>query len=691
MHSFWLGALMAVVAGFIIILTKRSTPQLRYKLLTGLLILFILSTFTVFYNTISTEFKRVALRNNAIVLPADEIAQAQNIQKEKGAISVLIAWAQTHAGSIVLLWFIVICFKCVQLISGLRSLHNLKRKNILEAGNYWQLRVNELATQIGIRKTVALLQSSVAKVPMVVGHVKPVILFPIGILNALPQNEVEAILLHELAHIKRNDFLINLLQQLAEIIFFFNPAVLWVSSLIKNERENCCDDIAIAITQDKKIFIHALVAFQEYNAGAAYATAFPGTKNHLLNRVKRIITNNNKTLNNMEKIILASGIIITCFATFAFSPVQAKDKKGSTTTSAEKASTTTEAVANEVTKYQPMEENAANNISSQDTLPQKEITQDSVYNMNFSGTIDGKNIKLKEDNSGIKELYVDGKKIPEDQYGQYQPLIDKLHKQMKENALQLKLNNGQLKQEKQQLQKQTEVMKKETEKMKEQQLLMQKDFSTQQEEMKKQEMIMQQKAELMKKDEAAMKTQSLKMQKDFIQQQEQYKLKQLEFEKKVQDLQLKQIELKKIMLDSIQVKKISLAQPAIKATTLVSVKPVISVEEKSMTATPAITIKPAVVASKVTLTKVEPAVKVIATATAKPVVYVTTSSLSEKIIHDLQEANIISSTNNLSFRLTNDELIVNGVKQPGDIHQKILKKYMTKPGETITFSYSNQQ
>jgi hypothetical protein len=72
-------------------------------------------------------------------------------------------------------------------------------------------------------------------------------------------------------------------------------------------------------------------------------------------------------------------------------------------------------------------------------------------------------------------------------------------------------------------------------------------------------------------------------------------------------------------------------------------------------------------------------------------VYVTTSSLSEKIIHDLQEANIISSTNNLSFRLTNDELIVNGIKQPGDIHQKILKKYMTKPGETITFSYSNQQ
>src|SRR4030095_11498069 len=95
------------------------------------------------------------------------------------------------------------------------------------------------------------LQSSLTKVPVVIGHLKPVILFPIGILNSLPQNEVEAILLHELAHIARNDFLINLLQQFTEIIFFFNPAVIWVSSCIKSERENCCDDIAISVTQDK--------------------------------------------------------------------------------------------------------------------------------------------------------------------------------------------------------------------------------------------------------------------------------------------------------------------------------------------------------------------------------------------------------------------------------------------------------
>src|SRR5258706_1415045 len=187
--------------------------------------------------------------------------------------------------------------------------------------------MNKLTANLAISKTVVLLQSSLAKIPMIIGHFKPVILFPIGLLNGLPPSKVEAILLHELAHIKRNDFLINLLQRFAEIFFFFNPAVLWISSLIKNERENCCDDIAIAVTHDRKEFIHALVAFQEYNSGLTYATTFPGSKNHLLNRVKRIITNNNKTLNKMEKLILASGIIVTCLATAALSSVDLKDKK----------------------------------------------------------------------------------------------------------------------------------------------------------------------------------------------------------------------------------------------------------------------------------------------------------------------------------------------------------------------------
>ena len=326
-HSLWLGAIMALLAGIIIILTNRSGSLLRYKLLTGLLMLFTVSIVYIFYNALTSNTQTLTAGNVIMVSGKPEIQQTQNIQQQKAVFNTLLSFIETYADTIVSIWFIVICFKCIRLISGLRALHRLKKTNILEAGTYWIERMNELAAGIGIVKQVALLQSSLAKIPMVIGHLKPIILFPIGILNALPPDEVEAILLHELAHIRRNDFLINLLQQFAEIFFFFNPGVLWVSSLIKNERENCCDDIAIAVTRDKKIFIHALVAFQEYNAGLTYATTFPGSKNHLLNRVKRIITNNNKTLNNMEKLILASGIIITSLAALAFSPGHTKIKK----------------------------------------------------------------------------------------------------------------------------------------------------------------------------------------------------------------------------------------------------------------------------------------------------------------------------------------------------------------------------
>ncbi|MEP6595391.1 MAG: M56 family metallopeptidase, partial [Ginsengibacter sp.] len=326
-HSLWLGVIMAMLAGIIIILTSRSGSLLRYKLLTGLLMLFGVCIVYIFYNALTGNTKLLAGVDVTTLSDQAEIQQIQNIQQQKGLFNILLSFIETHADTIVLIWFIVICFKCIRLIAGLRAMHRLKKTNIVEAGTYWIERMNELAARIGIVKQIELLQSSLAKIPMVIGHLKPIILFPIGILNALPSDEVEAILLHELAHIRRNDFLINLLQQFAEIAFFFNPGVIWVSSLIKNERENCCDDIAIAVTHDKKIFIQALVAFQEYDAGLTYANTFPGSKNHLLNRVKRIITNNNKTLNNMEKLILASGIIITSLAALAFSPGHINIKK----------------------------------------------------------------------------------------------------------------------------------------------------------------------------------------------------------------------------------------------------------------------------------------------------------------------------------------------------------------------------
>jgi beta-lactamase regulating signal transducer with metallopeptidase domain len=681
--SLWLGAAMALLTAIIIVLTKRSGPQLRYKLLTGLLTLFVAATLYIFFDVFSHTINTI--ENNSVMMIAGNtmIQGTPDNQQQKTITDTLLTFIETHSDIIVSLWFIVICFKCVQLISGLRNVQRLKKRNITEAGSYWNRRMSQLAAKINITKPVVLLQSSLAKIPMVIGHLKPVILFPVGILNALSPNEVEAILLHELAHIKRNDFLVNLLQQFAAVFFFFNPAVLWILSLIKNERENCCDDIAIAVTQDKKIFIRALVTFHEYNNAMSYATAFGGAKNHLLNRVKRIITNNNKTLSNMEKLILTSGIIITCIITVAFSPVRLNDKKTKTKTPASLEGTTQTTASNSVitgeTAYQSADFTNEKSISNNDTLPEKEITTDSGYNMNYNGEVDGKRIRLKEENSRIKELYIDGKKIPEDQYDQYKSLVEKIHRQIKENAAQLKINADQLKQKKIEIQKQKELMQKEVEKMKEQSILMQKDFKEQQEILKKQQGEMQKQ---IGNDSA--KVLSQKMQKEFQKQVEQFKIKQVEFQKKVEELRLQQEKLKEIIRDSIKT-TISISQQPIAAKSILSVK-----TANTLAATVAVKPAPELNNAAISLSNI-PTVKAqssVTLAVAPIAASVYTSSISEDIIRELEDAKIITSRNNLSFHLTNDELIVNGVKQPDDIHQKILKKYVRKPEDKISLSYN---
>jgi bla regulator protein BlaR1 len=224
----------------------------------------------------------------------------------------------THASLIVMIWFVIFIARFIRLTANLAYVQRLKHYKTYAPPAAWKDKVNELVLTLGIKKQIQLLESGVVKVPVVMGVLKPVILLPLGLLAHLPADEIEAILLHELAHIKRRDYFMNLLQSFAETIFFFNPALMWLSSMIREERENCCDDIAISITNSKTKFINALIAFQEYNFSTpSYTVGFPGKKNQLLNRVKRIISDRNKTLNATEKSLLTFGMGVFILFSFA--------------------------------------------------------------------------------------------------------------------------------------------------------------------------------------------------------------------------------------------------------------------------------------------------------------------------------------------------------------------------------------
>lgn len=326
-HSLWIGVLLSLLTALVMLATRKLSASLRYQLLTGCLCLFMLAMGYVFYQELTKDSLaqiQVVSTNQQNITIVDGVKILNKTQVSSPLASLMGFW-NNYSSQIVLIWFLIICTKSIHLVLGLNTVFYLKRTQVFKTGKVWENRLETLAKQFGISQKVSIMQSGIAKVPMVIGHFKPIILIPLGLINGLALAEVEAILAHELAHIKRRDYLVNLLQSFIEVIFFFNPAVLWVSKLIKTERENCCDDLALNCIADKKNYIKALLSCQEFQQNTpTYAMAFTGKNGQLLNRVSRMLYNNKSALNKMEKTVLTLAMVLAfiCFA--AFNNVQSK-------------------------------------------------------------------------------------------------------------------------------------------------------------------------------------------------------------------------------------------------------------------------------------------------------------------------------------------------------------------------------
>jgi GWxTD domain-containing protein len=164
----------------------------------------------------------------------------------------------------------------------------LRRRGVCAAAEFWQGRIDRLAARVRVSRPVSLLESCLAEVPVVIGYVRPVILMPVGLLAGLPAAQVESILLHELAHIRRHDYLVNLWQIAVEGLVFYHPAVWWISGVIRAERENCCDDLVVATQGDAFAYAAALTALEQ-NRGVVREAVLAATGGSLVKRVRRLL------------------------------------------------------------------------------------------------------------------------------------------------------------------------------------------------------------------------------------------------------------------------------------------------------------------------------------------------------------------------------------------------------------------
>jgi beta-lactamase regulating signal transducer with metallopeptidase domain/uncharacterized protein involved in exopolysaccharide biosynthesis len=172
-------------------------------------------------------------------------------------------------------------------LHGSRWIRHLRTIDNEPLDPVWLLRLHDLCERLNITRPVRLLKSALVEVPMVVGWLRPVILLPASALMGLSREQLEAILAHELAHVRRYDYIVNTFQNLVETLMFYHPAVWWISRCIREEREHCCDDLVLSVCRDRMTYVRALVTLEE--ARGLPRLVFAASGGSLLHRVRRLL------------------------------------------------------------------------------------------------------------------------------------------------------------------------------------------------------------------------------------------------------------------------------------------------------------------------------------------------------------------------------------------------------------------
>lgn len=321
LHSLWQG----LVCFTLVALALRSIPTkysgLRYSIATaGLLLLFSASVVTFFQ--VQPEAPSTAVTESVF----SESLHVIKISVDTISLSGLVRMLTAILPFIVIAWGIGAFAFSLKVMGGYWYINNI-RTNATPLDNFWSDRVQALASALTIRRFVLLAESPFVQAPVVIGYLKPVILMPVGLISGLSIDQVESILIHELIHIRRGDYLVNIIQSFLEALFFFNPFVWIISSLVRREREHCCDDTVVKIQGKPLVYVHALATLEEARlARTALAVSLADNKNHLLHRIKRIMEKSVQNYSGREKIVplllLIAGLMCASWLT-----IQSRDNK----------------------------------------------------------------------------------------------------------------------------------------------------------------------------------------------------------------------------------------------------------------------------------------------------------------------------------------------------------------------------
>ncbi|HEV2802936.1 MAG TPA: M56 family metallopeptidase [Pyrinomonadaceae bacterium] len=348
LHFVWQGALVALLYASVALALRRASANLRYAVACACMFLMLALPVATFLRLHTDAPARVSNRQaveTAMAEPSGDSAAKRNVTNaparlyanflvvpdDEGASAPLQRWAESRFTSalpwLVLLWLAGALVLTLRLAGGWMLTERLKREPAtVPLARDWRETLARLKRQLRVSRPVRLCESALVEVPTVIGWLRPVILVPATALTGLSAPQLEALLAHELAHIRRHDFLVNLFQSVVEIVLFYHPAVWWLSARVRVEREHACDDLAVSATGDVLLYARALTALETLRGHTtnAPALAVAADGGILMQRIQRLIkvqpanTGRSPLLAGAAVVLVALAGVIACAQTFGF-------------------------------------------------------------------------------------------------------------------------------------------------------------------------------------------------------------------------------------------------------------------------------------------------------------------------------------------------------------------------------------
>jgi beta-lactamase regulating signal transducer with metallopeptidase domain len=300
LHFLWQGTAVALAYAVIDRMTRRTSSALRYLVALGALTLMPLVVIATFANEMRTSSpaKAITQREAAasrFYLNGISTPIAQDLTLVSSAtVDRRRAWLADHLDPALPwidgVWMIGVSLLALRAMGGWYQLHKLRTRALRIVPAEVERQFRQISRKIRLGRQISLRISEEVISPLAMGIWRATVILPVSAVLRMPASELEAVLAHELAHIRRFDYLCNLFQTAVESVLFFHPAVWWLSRTVRERREVCCDEIAVSVCADPVIYAQALLRLEEEKtARLELAIALKGPKGSLLRRVKLVL------------------------------------------------------------------------------------------------------------------------------------------------------------------------------------------------------------------------------------------------------------------------------------------------------------------------------------------------------------------------------------------------------------------